>query len=69
MALPCRRRMFAWVPDMRKPNGAMESAGGFLELGLFAEAWEELDKLVAHFGAHPEVLRLRWDIARLETMG
>lgn len=40
----------------------LESAEGWLELGLHLEANEELDKITPSLRAHPEVLDLRWHI-------
>ena len=40
----------------------LEAAQGWLELGNYAEADAELDKIAPHLRAHPDVLKVRWEI-------
>ena len=40
----------------------LQSAQGWLELGNYAEANEELEKIAAPNRAHPDVLQMRWGI-------
>ena len=40
----------------------LQAAEGWLELGNPTEAEEELKQLAPGFRAHPEVLKLRWEI-------
>jgi len=43
-------------------DSILAPAQGYFELGLFNDAWEELDKLEPKAKAHPDVLLLRLDI-------
>jgi len=47
---------------MSETNDTFEAAEGFFELGLFADAWEELDKLQVADRIHPSVMQMRLDI-------
>ena len=40
----------------------LEAAQGWLELGNPAEADDELDKITPELRAHPDVLKVRWEI-------
>ncbi len=47
-----------------RPRGStqLETADGWLELGNHVEANVELEKIAPQFRAHPEVLKVRWQI-------
>jgi predicted Zn-dependent protease len=47
---------------MNPKQDAFTQAEGFFELGLFHDAWEELDKLETETKSQPGVLRLRLEI-------
>jgi len=40
----------------------LEAAQGWLELGNWLEANEELENITAQLRAHPDVLRVRWEV-------
>lgn len=43
----------------------LQAAQGWLELGNWREANEELENVTASLRAHPDVLRLRWQVYKL----
>ena len=43
-------------------NLHLQAAQGWLELGSYIEANEELEKITPHLRAHPDVLEMRWHI-------
>jgi predicted Zn-dependent protease len=47
---------------MNRLETELNPARGYFELGLFEDAWAELDKLEPKATAHPETLLLRLDI-------
>ena len=40
----------------------LQAAQGWLELGNYLEADKELDEITASLRAHPDVLKVRWEI-------
>ena len=50
-------------PPLVPPDSLhLEAAQGWLELGNHFEADADLDKITPQFRAHPDVLKLRWQI-------
>ena len=48
----------------------VKAAEGWLELGLFREAFEELEHIAPEHRVHPDVLKLRWQVyAKAEKWG
>jgi len=40
----------------------LRAAEGWIELGNHLEAFEELERITPQWRAHPDVLKLRWEI-------
>ncbi len=51
------------IPPLQPPDTLhLQAAQGWIELGNHLEANEELEKITAQLRAHPEVLKVRWEI-------
>jgi tetratricopeptide (TPR) repeat protein len=51
------------IPPLQPPDTFhLEAAQGWLKLGSHIEANEELEKITAQLRAHPDVLKVRWQI-------
>jgi tetratricopeptide (TPR) repeat protein len=51
------------IPPLSPPDlFHLEAAQGWLELGSHTEANQELEKIKAQLRAHPDVLKVRWQI-------
>ena len=51
------------IQPLQPPDSLhLRAAQGWLELGNHAEADEELEKITPQLRAHPDVLKVRWEI-------
>lgn len=49
------------MPDLEPPDSHFTSfAQGWLELGNYTEAWQDLDRISSSGSFHPDVLEVRW---------
>jgi tetratricopeptide (TPR) repeat protein len=51
-----------WPKPIEENDRHLEAAEGWLELGNYLEANEELERISPVLRAHPEVLRVRWKV-------
>ncbi len=51
------------IPPLQPPDSYhLQAAQGWIELENYIEADAELDKITPHLRAHPDVLKVRWEI-------